>query len=194
MDNPSSIQQNVEMTPIAKATFALSASLERARSLCRVIKVLIAIGALVYFAVYLLVWILLLIASLQTGFGGEESASLIAFFLIGACEAVGALMAYRFFSELVRDDAVFTSSQIKRLRRIALVFVVLFVLELVSPSSSMVMADGGAGQIGLVGDAASFPSAPRINLSSLLFAAVFYCAAAIFEYASLLQQASDETI
>lgn len=103
-------------------------------------------------------------------------------------------MAYRIFADLVQNDAVFSRTQIKRLKRIALIFVLLFAIELVLPASDLLFTNGAVGSFGLVEIDNALSSMPRLNLSSLLFAAVFYCASAIFEYASLLQQASDETI
>lgn len=104
------------------------------------------------------------------------------------------MLAYRIFADLVQNEAIFTANQIKRLKGIALVFVVLFAIELVFPTSDMLLAGADAGYVGLASDNGVTLDMPTLNLGSLLFAAVFYCASAIFEYASLLQQASDETI
>lgn len=188
------IEHDDELTPIAKATLPLSASLAKTKRLCKIIQMLIAIGGLVFFAGYAIIWVLLLISSFQSGIDGGAASSLITFFLIGACEAVGAFLAYKIFDDLVRNEAVFTPAQVKRLKGIALVFIVLFAVELIAPNNLMLLSGGEASYVGLANDSSAIPSMPRLNLSSLLFAAVFYCASAIFEYASLLQQASDETI
>ena len=136
----------------------------------------------------------MLASSLQGGIESDDVISLVSFLLVGVCEAIGVLLAYRIFADLVRSEAVFTPNQIKRLKGIALVFVALFIIELVCPTGDMLLAEANAGYLGLENEASTVSSMPRLNLSSLLFAAVFYCASAIFEYASLLQQASDETI
>ncbi len=194
MGDLSSTYSKEDLTPIAKATLPLSESLAKAKKLCKTIKLLIAIGAAVFFTAAIVIWVLLLASSLQGGIESDDVISLVSFLLVGVCEAIGVLLAYRIFADLVRSEAVFTPNQIKRLKGIALVFVALFIIELVCPTGDMLLAEANAGYLGLENEASTVSSMPRLNLSSLLFAAVFYCASAIFEYASLLQQASDETI
>ena len=194
MNSLSSTYQDESLTPIAKATFSLSASLTKAKKLCKTIEMLIAIGAIVFFAASIIVWVLLLVSSIQDEIIGSTAVSLASFFLMGVFEAIGVMLAYRIFADLVQNEAIFTANQIKRLKGIALVFVVLFAIELVFPTSDMLLAGADAGYVGLASDNGVTLDMPTLNLGSLLFAAVFYCASAIFEYASLLQQASDETI
>lgn len=194
MNVASDIRHDELLTPIAEALLPLSESLAKTKRLCAVIKRLIAIGASVFLAGYAIVWSALLVLSIQNGLQTNTVVALISLLATGTCGGIGAFLGYRIFDDLVRNDAVFTAGQVKRLRAIALVFVLLFVIELAIPSNGLIMAYGGVGDVGIVDDALSYAGAPKINLSSLLFAAVFYCAAAIFEYASLLQQASDETI
>lgn len=194
MKSSSNISQSEELTPIAKAILPLSASLAKTKRLCNVIRILIAIGAAVFFVGYTIIWGLVLTLAIQNGLDSASGVSLASFLLMGICEAFGALLAYRIFADLVRNEAIFTMPQIRRLKGIALVFVALFAIELIFPTSSIFMLGAEEGFVGLVNDSTAIPSMPRLNLSSLLFAAVFYCASAIFEYASLLQQASDETI
>lgn len=194
MEDLDSTSPDGALTPIAKATLPLSASLAKAKRLCKIIKGLIAVGALIFFAASILVWSLLLASSIQGGMGENAAISLASFLLTGICEAVGVILAYRIFADLVQNDAVFSRTQIKRLKGIALIFVLLFAIELVLPASDLLFTNGAVGSFGLVEIDNALSSMPRLNLSSLLFAAVFYCASAIFEYASLLQQASDETI
>lgn len=194
MDLSSSIAQGEGLTPIAKAILPLSASLTRARRLCKIIKNLIAIGGSVFFIGYAIVWTFLLVSALQGEAPGSAMGSLVSFLMTGLCGGAGAFLAYRIFDDIVRNESVFTANQISRLKSIALIFVLLFAIELIFPTGNMIINASGIEGIGIVNDATSFANAPRLNLSSLLFAAVFYCASAIFESASLLQQASDETI
>ena len=194
MSFSSGTQQDEAMTPIAEALRPLSASLTKAKRLCMAIKTLIAIGASLFLICYAVVWVLLLVLSLQRGIEGTTMAALVGFLATGICGGVGAFLAYKIFDDLVRRDAIFTARQVKRLKVIALIFALLFVIELLLPSSSLIIDSGGMEVVGLVDDSASYIDTPKLNLGSLLFAAVFYCASAIFEYASLLQQASDETI
>lgn len=109
-------------------------------------------------------------------------AILVAIILRSGFMAAILFMTSLIFRDISRDDHPFSRKHSDRLKIIALLVIA---LVLVVPPFQMLLTmiiapDSHAGA--------------SINLSGLVYSAVFYCLALIFEYGAELQQLSDETL
>lgn len=106
------------------------------------------------------------------------------------------LMLYKLmqvFAEIVQAGDPFSEKQGERFRVIAFAALMIVLLELVFAAefSYMVVPEWGYGVI--VHDGFDGPTI-NLNVGMLVFSAIMYSLSAIFRYAALLQQLSDETV
>ena len=194
MESTSSTLQKGAPSAIEQATLPLSMSLERVKRICAITKNLIAIGTVVFFAIFVACLAPVASSAFEHGVDAGVALYLSAQLLLAACGVTGAVLAYRIFSDLVRNDAVFSAEQIKRVRWISLLFVVVFILGFFSSPAEMVYTDVQDTYVGISSQSTQIVGSAHLDLGPLLFAAVFYCVSMVLEYGRLLQEASDETI
>ena len=103
----------------------------------------------------------------------------------------------KFFGDVVKRQMVFSSKQADRMRLIAFMLPGMVLVE-----SLFGLVDGVATQLAssskvnygiMVDNEMSVPTI-NINIGMLVFSAIMYSLSAIFRYAALLQQLSDETV
>lgn len=99
----------------------------------------------------------------------------------------------RLFDEVVKSDEPFSEFQADRLRSIAVVALAYVVLDFLVSFGFMYspMPEIGFGMV--ANDGIAEPTI-NLNIGMLAFSAIMYSLSAIFRYAVLLQQLSDETV
>lgn len=104
------------------------------------------------------------------------------------------VIIYRILKDIAQGNSPFEYVQVKRIRRIAWILVAYVVIDMISASNlSAFISSGGFGI-----ENSSFHESPTlvlsINFGVLVSAVVVYGLSIIFEYGSVLQEQSDETL
>ena len=164
----------------------LEQSLKHASHVCRVINVMLTvllIGAG-------LIWLTALVMSFaQLGAAGFDGMSLVAYIVLYGVLVLGVLaMLKLIFKDAVNSETPFTEKQADRLRFIAFLALMFALLEFAFTL--------GVPRIGydVIVNRGSTEPVISINVGVLVFSAIMYSLSAIFRYAALLQQLSDETV
>lgn len=97
------------------------------------------------------------------------------------------------FQEVVKGRPPFSEIQADRLRAIAIVSIAYVVLELLISFGFAFEPDPALGSGVAVNNGVDVPTL-NLNIGMLVFSAIMYSLSAIFRYAALLQQLSDETV
>lgn len=170
---------------------AIQVHLSHAKSTCRIMG-LVLFGITMLFAVF---WAA---TTLTTLLGGLNATP---YTLMGACYAfvyggLGVLLLWKLvqvLKEVADDGAPFSVEQADRLKTVAGIALALVVLEL---AFTVGFNYEIAPEVGYGFVANGGVDAPTINLNigMLVFSAIMYSLSAIFRYAALLQQLSDETV
>lgn len=165
-------------------------SLAHASHVCRVINGLLTVllvGAG-------LVWITALVMSLgQLGVLGFDGTSLIAYIVLYGVLVLGVLIMLKLiFRDAINNETPFTEKQADRLRFIAFLALMFALLELAFTLGVTFEAIPSIGYD--VVNRGSTEPVISINVGVLVFSAIMYSLSAIFRYAALLQQLSDETV
>ena len=156
----------------------LEQSLKHASHVCRVINVMLTvllIGAG-------LIWLTALVMSFaQLGAAGFDGMSLVAY------------MLKLIFKDAVNSETPFTEKQADRLRFIAFLALMFALLEFAFTLGVTFEVVPRIGYDVIVNRGSTEPVI-SINVGVLVFSAIMYSLSAIFRYAALLQQLSDETV
>lgn len=166
-------------------------SLAHASHVCRVINGLLTVllvGAG-------LVWVTALVMSLgQLGVLGFDGTSLIAYIVFYGVLVLGVLIMLKLiFRDAINNETPFTEKQADRLRFIAFLALMFALLELAFTLGVTFEAIPSIGYDVVVNRGSTEPVI-SINVGVLVFSAIMYSLSAIFRYAALLQQLSDETV
>ena len=165
----------------------LEQSLKHASHVCRVINVMLTvllIGAG-------LIWLTALVMSFaQLGAAGFDGMSLVAYIVL----VLGVLaMLKLIFKDAVNSETPFTEKQADRLRFIAFLALMFALLEFAFTLGVTFEVVPRIGYDVIVNRGSTEPVI-SINVGVLVFSAIMYSLSAIFRYAALLQQLSDETV
>lgn len=159
-------------------------------------------GFRIIFVVYCIIWIALaglffLVAFFPDVVPGSGSGGLQPFIL---CVLFGLLIAgllriaVLIFDDVSKGESPFSIRQVKRIRLAAILFLAYVVLEMIFPSGQSSLVQQGDFQVNYwVADRSEHTSI-QINFGMLGAAIIFYCLSLVFEYGTLLQQLSDETL
>lgn len=170
----------------------LGKSAQRAKRVCGVIRYLFIVATVLY----VLSWAVSLVSLLASmmGAGFETMGASCAYtFLYGALVVVFLLTMVRIFSDVVQGRAPFSENQANRLRLIAVLALLLVILELVFTTSMSYNIIPEVGYSLGINDAYPADSI-NLNVGMLAFSAIMYSLSALFRYAALLQQLSDDTV
>ena len=167
----------------------LEQSLKHASHVCRVINVMLTvllIGAG-------LIWLTALVMSFaQLGAAGFDGMSLVAYIVLYGVLVLGVLaMLKLIFKDAVNSETPFTEKQADRLRFIAFLALMFALLEFALGVTFEVVPRIGYD---VIVNRGSTEPVISINVGVLVFSAIMYSLSAIFRYAALLQQLSDETV
>ena len=94
---------------------------------------------------------------------------------------------------MIRDGKPFSLPQVDRLGFISLVALVFVIVELLFTAGLSYDLIPEYGYSMVINDGNSEPTI-NLNIGMLVFSAIMYSLSAIFRYAALLQQLSDETV
>lgn len=165
----------------------LEQSLKHASHVCRVINVMLTvllIGAG-------LIWLTALVMSFaQLGAAGFDGMSLVAYIVLYGVLVLGVLLI---FKDAVNSETPFTEKQADRLRFIAFLALMFALLEFAFTLGVTFEVVPRIGYDVIVNRGSTEPVI-SINVGVLVFSAIMYSLSAIFRYAALLQQLSDETV
>lgn len=166
--------------------------LTKARKICRWIRIFL-FAALVLFAVgWLVACVSLAMAS------ASESAELLLgapayAFLEGLIICFFLYKLIQIFTDVVKGNESLSVEQAHRLRFLAVMLFLLFILDLSYSAGVVLEVIPQAGYNIIVNDGIEKPTI-NLNVGMLVFSAIMYSLSAIFRYAALLQQLSDETV
>lgn len=116
-------------------------------------------------------------------------------FLFGLLVVASLRIAMLIFGDVAKGESPFTKRQVRRIRLVAIIFLVYVVAEMIFPTSAVPVVQGEALQVGYhVSAASSDVPVLNVNFGMLSAAVIFYCLSLVFEYGTLLQRLSDETL
>lgn len=170
----------------------LREALKKTRRTCLAIRNVFVVFA----AIFALGWLTAMgTAIVSSGAGNMTQSIPMAVYILAYGGIV--LMAFatliRMFSDVTQGLAPFSGKQANRLRLIAGLVLVLVVLELVYTASMSYSIIPEMGYSIGINDAYPADSI-NLNVGMLAFSAIMYSLSALFRYAALLQQLSDDTV
>lgn len=164
---------------------------------------IISVGFRVGLIVYCLIWIALagFFAVLAFSPGAVSDSAAIGFRPLILCLVFGFLIAVLLriatlvFDDVSKGESPFSKRQVKRIRWASFIFLAYAVVEMFFPQGHSSLVQDSDLYVGYWISSNSTGSAPMsINLGMLGAAIIFYCLSLVFEYGTLLQQLSDETL
>lgn len=170
----------------------IEVSLSRAERVCKGIR----IALVVCLALCVCAW---LVALMAIAYGCIAHAPGAGWGVFAYCGVYGGVstavlaLLLQIFTRAVKDRTPFSEAQANRLRAIALLALVLVVLELFFTMGVSYEAAPSLGYGIVVNDGTSEPTV-NLNVGMLVFSGIMYSLSAIFRYAALLQQLSDDTV
>lgn len=170
----------------------LKRSAQKAKKVCGIIRVLFVVAVVLYALSWTLSLWTVLSAISDVGFSTAGSSLAYTFFY-GAVVILFLVTMVRIFSDVVGGLPPFSKAQADRLRLIAGLALVLVVLELVYTASMSYSIIPEMGYSIGINDAYPADSI-NLNVGMLAFSAIMYSLSALFRYAALLQQLSDDTV
>ncbi|RFT91128.1 hypothetical protein [Adlercreutzia equolifaciens] len=170
----------------------LQTELKAAQKVCRVIRFFL-VGCL---SVFVVGWLGTCV-SLTVGLADEGLMSLLgAPFYIAVYGLIICFFLYKLiqiFTDVVKGNEPLSVEQAHRLRFLAVMLFLLFILDLSYSAGVVLEVIPQAGYNIIVNDGIEKPTI-NLNIGMLVFSAIMYSLSAIFRYAALLQQLSDETV
>ncbi len=163
-------------------------ALRKMKKVCEVIRACF-FGAVV---VYLAFWIIATVGSIM---GAGQSAGTEAVYTVASGFFTLLILwnLTRLFDEVVKSDEPFSEFQADRLRSIAVVALAYVALDFLV-SFGFVYSPMPEIGFGMVANNGIAEPTLNLNVGMLAFSAIMYSLLAIFRYAALLQQLSDETV
>lgn len=170
----------------------LKASFCRTKKICSVIRASFIVATVLYGAS----WLVSLVTLILFG-GGMGIDVVVAPFVYtvvrGALVIACLITMVTLFADVVRGEAVFSERQANRLRLVALLLLMLVLTELAFTAQLAYEIIPGTGYGFGINDAYPTDSI-NLNVGMLAFSAIMYSLSALFRYAALLQQLSDDTV
>lgn len=178
---------------------------ETEHSLTRLKKVskAISLAFRVFFCIYCVIWIALVCIFAFSAFSKTADgypmlmgiAPLISCLIFGFLMAVAIRFATLIFADVAKGESPFTTCQVKRIRWVAIVFLIYVVIEAIVPSGLASVVQNEALHVGYrISEAPLDVPVFKVNFGMLGAAVIFYCLSLVFEYGTLLQRLSDETL
>ena len=148
---------------------------------------------MVFAGVYALIWIAATVLALMGDNGLGSTSAVFYSVLHGALFLAMLLIFIALFGDVVAQGAPLSVKQADRLRLIALLALALFFVDL---AFDIVAVYQVSEPLDATFDINGGESANTINLNvgMLVFSGIMYSLSAIFRYAALLQQLSDDTV
>lgn len=173
-------------------------ALSRLKRTSRIIRTVLKIS-FIFFCVLWLIALVLLVALLVNPqiAPGADAANVVVVVFVGVMGAIIAFVlwiAYRVFDDVSKGESPFSRVQVKRIRWVAYVLLLYAVIDMLFPTGEAFLMQEGSFHFAYT--VANGPNNPSIsiNIGTLATAIIFYCLSLVFEYGTLLQQLSDETL
>lgn len=170
----------------------LGQSLERARKVCKAIRAIFGV-AIVLYALSL---IISLVGVFLSGQNADAIGTAFTVIYVGLHGAVIVWFLYimmKIFSDVVNGNPPFSEIQANRMRLISLLALAYVILELVFTATVSYSVVPEVGYNIGINDAYPTDSI-NLNVGMLVFSAIMYSLSALFRYAALLQQLSQDTV
>ena len=173
-------------------------SLSRLKRTSRIIRTLLKFS----FFLFCLLWVvaLIILTALLVNpqiVPGADAANGITLLFVGAMGGLIAFIlrvAFLVFDDVSKGESPFTKRQVKRIRWVAYALLIYAVIDMLFPTGeAFLMQEGNFHFAYSVTNGPNNPSI-SINVGALATAIIFYCLSLVFEYGTLLQQLSDETL
>lgn len=172
-------------------TSDLRKSFQKAQVVCKAIRYLFIAATVIYAFTWIASVVGIVAASNETGQAWAAPLAYVVFH--GLIVSTLLLTMVRIFAEASQGRAPFSEKQADRLRLIALLALLLFLLEAVFTA---VVSYNLIPEVGYsIGINDAYPTdSINLNVGMLAFSAIMYSLSALFRYAALLQQLSDDTV
>lgn len=171
--------------------FGLIMALRKLKRTCKALKLCFLVATIVLSIFWIVVVATLLMGWLNGG-AGAINAVLYAV-LYGAFVVLILWNLTKLFDGVGREDAPFSSSQADRLQTIAVIALAVVILDFLI-SIGFIFEPAPEIGFGMVANNGVAEPTLNINIGMLAFSAIMYSLSAVFRYAALLQQLSDETV
>lgn len=170
----------------------LKASFYRTKRICSVIRVSFMAATALYGVSWLVSLATLIVFS--GGMGMEVVIAPFVYTVVRGALVIACLVTMvALFADVVQGEAVFSERQANRLRLVALLLLMLVLTELAFTAQLAYEIIPGTGYGFGINDAYPTDSI-NLNVGMLAFSAIMYSLSALFRYAALLQQLSDDTV
>ncbi|MEG0503588.1 MAG: hypothetical protein RR547_02995 [Raoultibacter sp.] len=114
--------------------------------------------------------------------------------VFGSLVAILLRSAWQVFRDVPKGGSPFSRTQVRRIRRIAYVLLAYAVAEMIFSAGTALLVSGGDTVIGYSVTSGQDVPIISINVGMFAFSIIFYCLSLVFEYGTLLQRLSDETL
>ena len=142
-----------------------------------------------------LIWVIV-VATLLVGWlkSGQEMAGAVLYSVAyGAFVVLVLWNLTRLFNEVDKGEPPFPEAQADRLQSIAIIALAIVILDFLI-SVGFIFEPAPEIGFGMVANDGIAEPTINLNIGMLVFSAIMYSLSAIFRYAALLQQLSDETV
>lgn len=171
--------------------FGLAKALEKLKKTCKALKLGFLIATVVLSAFWVAVVAMLFVGWLS---GGANKTDTVLYAVIfGAFITLVSWNLTKLFDGVGREEAPFSEAQADRLQSIAVIALAIVVLDFLI-SIGFVFEPAPEIGFGMVANDGVAEPTINLNIGMLAFSAIMYSLSAIFRYAALLQQLSDETV
>lgn len=168
----------------------LRKALSRVEKTCKAIRLLL-IAVAVVFAIG---WLVALIVSAMALTSGGAAANIFVYAFVYGCLTLGIiLLLIKIFMRVVRREELFSTSQANALRAIAVLALGMFLVDALFSVGFSYDAEAAVSYMVDINGGTSEPTV-NLNVGMLVFSGIMYSLSAIFRYAALLQQLSDDTV
>lgn len=145
--------------------------------------------------VFAICWVLILLSAMAEWISGrnENFAGVVYAIAAGAFAVLIFWNLAKLFEEVVKGNPPFSELQADRLRSIAIIALAFAILDFLMSFCFVYEVKPELG-FGMVANNGIAEPTLNLNVGMLAFSAIMYSLSAIFRYAALLQQLSDETV
>ncbi|MEC4271965.1 DUF2975 domain-containing protein [Adlercreutzia sp. R25] len=165
-------------------------SLQRMKKTCKVIRCCFLIATIIY----AILWVsIIVLAALEASGKGFVSHEAVYAFVGGLFTALILWNLFRLFDEIDKGGAPFSFQQAGRLQQIAIIALAYVALDFIISFGFMFNPVPELGFAVVFNNGIAEPTL-NLNVGMLAFSAIMYSLSAIFRYAALLQQLSDDTV
>lgn len=173
------------------SVFDLEKALEKLKQTCKTLKLCFLIAT----AVLSVFWIAVVAMLLLNWLGGSanKADSVLYAVVFGAFVVLISWNLTKLFDGVGRGDEPFSEAQADRLQSIAIIALAIVILDFLI-SVGFIFEPAPEIGFGMVANDGIAEPTINLNVGMLAFSAIMYSLSAIFRYAALLQQLSDETV